>query len=99
MQVCAVRFLRLPDPSPKLEMIDLNEYKAMPGFAHQVMVDLQRIFACLEVEKKGGDGNGSFDEDYVVAVSRQSEHFSKRILLSMNSMAQWRTAQLGAFRV
>ena len=66
---------------------ELAEYRSDPGFGKQVMIDLQRLFACLEADK----GEDNIDAEYVAEISKLNSHFSGKIVLPMNSNTQWRT--------
>ncbi|CAE7821802.1 unnamed protein product [Symbiodinium necroappetens] len=67
---------------------ELSNYENESGFAHTIMMDCQRVLACLAVEDE--DEKSRIGVSYFVIVARCSG-FSKRLLLAMNSQAEWRT--------
>ena len=68
--------------------MELSNYENTSGFAHTIMMDCQRVLACLAVEDE--DEKSRIGVSYFVIVARCSG-FSKRLLLAMNSQAEWRT--------
>ena len=80
--------LRLPAPGK--ELVDLEGYAGSPGFAAQIMYDVQRVFACLEVQTGLPPGRLR-DEDYLIAVAQSATKFSAKVTLPMTANSEWRT--------
>ena len=81
--------MRLPTPTNTGgEVPDLTQYKASPGYAHIIMYDLQRVFACLEMQKDEKDQNLA----YLVAVAQEAApKFRSQVTLAMSANSDWRT--------
>lgn len=67
----------------------LDGYANATGFTSGIMKDLQRIFACLEVEKQDGQLP---DREYLVKLANAGSKgtFSNKITLAMSSQSSWR---------
>lgn len=86
---------RLPTPPPKgaLTHDDIEKYSGDLGFASQIVIDLQRLFMCLEMQKD------SIDESWVLMAHKMAKLFSGKVVLPMSSNSEWRIGLSGLFVV
>lgn len=68
----------------------VSAFKNQLGLGHNVVLDLQRVFACLEVHQKAQDENFALDTSYVAEVGASTD-FSSKVSLAMSSHADWRS--------
>lgn len=82
--------LRLPTPGK--EPADLEHYKGSPGFAAQIMYDVQRVFACLDVQAAESIPGRVLNEDYIIKVAQAAPKFSAKVTLPMTANSEWRSS-------
>ena len=76
------RSFRLPDGPDLFQQMDSQNFQNKTGFSGQLMLNLQRVLACLQVSKGEPDGK------YLTLVSRIST-FSKPLIMAMNAQSEW----------
>lgn len=82
--------LRLPAPGKGAIAVEVGDHPNSQGFCHPVGVDLQRVYACLEVSLEE-DSNANLDYEYLSDVATSSSSFSPKITVQMSSQVEWRT--------
>ena len=80
---------RWPTPGANKPTTEYDQYSCTPGFSAQIMIDVQRLGACLQVESS--ENADPSDEPYIVAAAKLAPLFSSKVVLPMSSNAQWRT--------
>lgn len=81
---------RLPTPPANGKLpADFEKYQANPGFASAIMIDLQRVFICLDIEP--GENQPPVDTTYFQMVMAASQSFSSKVVLPMSANSEWRT--------
>lgn len=84
--ICA----RLPNPDVEFGIDDLSkEYENKCGLCHCVVVDLQKIFACLDMALIESDTSAKIDGKFISDVAAY-EGFSSKISLCLSSQQRWR---------
>jgi hypothetical protein len=61
----------------------------MNGLPSQLMIDLQRVFACIQVHQSSEDPKVKLDVNYMAAVGA-CQDFSSKVCLGMSSSGEWR---------
>lgn len=82
---------RMPTP-PAHGIIAVSlfeDWKCEPGFAASIVVDLQRIFVCLDAASNDPDRKD--DVEYLQMVAKNAAKFSSKIVLPMSANSEWRT--------
>lgn len=74
-------------PAPGKGNVTTEGYECTGGFSSVLVIDLQRVFACVEVHT--GE-EGSFNMDYISQVASASSSFSPRVVLPMSASSEWR---------
>lgn len=69
---------------PEFNAKDMVNANNQTGFNQQIMVDLQRVLACLQVQ----GNNPKIDLKYLSAISKGS--FSTKLVMAMNAQNEWR---------
>lgn len=81
---------RLPTPPANGKLPnDFESYEACPGIAAATMIDLQRVFICLDIEPE--ENQNPVDTSYLQMVMAASHKFSSKVVLPMSANAEWRT--------
>lgn len=62
--------------------MDISDYQNLTGLSGQVMLNVQRVLACLEMQKN------EVDTKYLSLVSKAS--YSKSLVMAMNAQSEWR---------
>ena len=80
---------RLPNP----DNVDaIGDYKNGAGFSASLVVDFQRVVACIELQNAAGKPDATLDTTYLAAVGAAT--FSSKIVAAMSSHAEWRPGAL-----
>ena len=66
--------------------VDFHSLPNGTGFQGQVMIDLQRILACLQIYNKKPEPR------FLSMVSRETS-FSSKMVMAMNAQSEWRLGQ------
>ena len=67
------------------KVADFEPYAGEPGLSASIMVDLQRVFICLDID------NETNDLQYLEMVARGAAKFSSKVVLPMSANSEWRT--------
>ena len=65
----------------------MDGYSGESGFSCKVIVDLQRVFACLDIGNEQGDG---WNQVYVADVAKATDSFSSKVVMPMSAQSEWR---------
>lgn len=78
---------------PRLPMSDkvesISDAQGKGRLIHSLVIDLQRVFACMEMDRVSKTGSQAFDSKYVAAVGA-CDAFSSKISGAMSSNTEWR---------
>lgn len=74
-------------PSPVKDPTEFKHYAWELGFSCVIVMDLQRVFACLEVAEPS---QAAWDLEYLAAVANQSSSFSNKLVTPMSTQQEWR---------
>ena len=67
--------------------VQMDGYSGESGFSCKVIVDLQRVFACLDIGNEQGDG---WNQVYVADVAKATDSFSSKVVMPMSAQSEWR---------
>lgn len=73
-------------PSSAEPLDDYQKFERKLHYSHSIVKDVQRVFACLEMNQNGGPDNLS----YVAAMGKAKAQFSSRIVNAMSAQPAWR---------
>ena len=68
---------------------DFGDFNGNPGFSISTMIDLQRVFVCIDMASD--DPLRNDDLDYLQMVSKSAHRFSTKVVLPMSASADFRT--------
>ena len=77
---------RLPKPD---QSDSISDYENKAGLSWGVVVDLQKIFACVEMQSLAKDPNAPVDMNYIAKVGA-CESFSSKAINIIASQPDWR---------
>lgn len=65
----------------------MGDHEGLSGFSAAVVMDIQRIFACLEISAEQTDPD---HQEYIAAVAKHSDSFSSKVVMPMSAQSEWR---------
>lgn len=77
--------LHLRFPAPDDTPAEWDKYTHEYGYSRVILVDVQRVFACLEIQA------GKTDRAFLSSVGKLQGKFSSRITNAMSAQPSWRT--------
>ena len=80
---------QLRHPSPGKGPVDCSGFACSSRFGAAIMVDLQRVIACMDISAEDGSGNTEF----LLQVAQASDAFSSRVVTPMSAQSEWRKAE------
>ena len=70
--------------------MSLDGYKCEAGFSASVVLDLQRVYACVAVNEPRDPEAEPVDQEFLSQVASANSSFSTRVVMPMSSNAEWR---------
>lgn len=78
-------------PKPGKGEVDADGHKCELGYSASVIVDLQRVFACLDMKRSESKPvEPSLNSGYLCAVAAAHSSFSTPVVTPMNAQSEWR---------
>lgn len=79
---------QLRHPSPGKGPVDCSGFACSSGFGATIMVDVQRVVACMDVSE-----DASSTTEFLLKVAKASDAFSSRVVTPMSAQSEWRKAE------